>query len=143
MCVCVRYARSLTAHVATSNGRKHAKQRLPHAESHPKPASTTHKHPQGQPFGPAQINLTFNFSSLAHSPTRSHSNVCSHFHALSLSLARSPPPRCHPLPLTFCAHCAFLYFGLLAILGAQATPAFVEPNNEQTTDEPAQQRVSE
>ncbi|TDG52589.1 hypothetical protein AWZ03_000822 [Drosophila navojoa] len=32
---------------------------------------------------------------------------------------------------------------LLHLLGAQATPAFVEPNSEQTTDEPAQQRVSE
>lgn len=42
LCMCVRVCenertssgRSLTAHVAPSNGRKHAKQRLPHAESH-------------------------------------------------------------------------------------------------------------
>lgn len=87
--MCVRYARSLTAHMATSNGRKHAKQRLPHAESHPKPASTTHKHPQGQPFGPAQINLTFNFSSLAHSLTLKR--LLSFSRSLTLSRPLSTP----------------------------------------------------
>jgi len=138
--------------------RKHAKQRLPHAESHfdgptnsfPPPLAS-YKPPEGTPgafnpihhpirmpstpqatLGPPQFNLTFNFSSRflsAFSTPRAGS--------LSLSLSSG-----------FSIMAFFRRIHFLRVLGAQSTPAFVErnqragePNGERNNERTAGERV--